>query len=81
MKWKDTKEVTICSFFHKARSGDTVWRRVKEAEQRVVKDISVPDSVKDYNTFMGGVDLSFSITLLEKKTFTSYKSFFSLLCY
>ncbi|PWA29392.1 hypothetical protein CCH79_00017635 [Gambusia affinis] len=71
MKWKDTNKVTICSSFHQAHSGDTEWRRVKEAEQRLVKDISVTDSVKDYNNFMGGVDLSGVLILyysLREKT-------------
>lgn len=33
VKWKDTKEVTMCSSFHKAYIGDSTRRRVREAGQ------------------------------------------------
>uniref|UniRef100_A0A087YNB1 PiggyBac transposable element-derived protein domain-containing protein n=1 Tax=Poecilia formosa TaxID=48698 RepID=A0A087YNB1_POEFO len=58
IKWKDTKEVTVCSTFHKAFSGATVKRTVKEAGHWVVKDVPVPGAVKDYNKFMGVIRLS-----------------------
>lgn len=47
VQWMDTKLVTVVSNFHMAFSVHTAKRRVP-----------VPDSVKDYNTFMGGVDRS-----------------------
>ncbi|XP_014829981.1 PREDICTED: piggyBac transposable element-derived protein 4-like isoform X1 [Poecilia mexicana] len=79
VRWKDTKELTICSTFHRAFSGQTVQRRVKEAGQWVLKDITVPDSVKDYNQFMGGVDLSNALLQdysVRNKTMKWYKTFF-----
>ncbi|KAK9969977.1 hypothetical protein ABG768_028118 [Culter alburnus] len=43
VEWKDTREVLMCSTFHKAYEGNTVQRRVKD---------------NDGQWFMGGVDLS-----------------------
>ncbi|KAK1784272.1 hypothetical protein P4O66_019984, partial [Electrophorus voltai] len=59
VKWKDTRDVTMCSTVHKAYSGKTVQRRVRnESSTWSIQQFSVPDTVKAYNKFMGGVDLS-----------------------
>ncbi|XP_041867910.1 piggyBac transposable element-derived protein 4 [Melanotaenia boesemani] len=79
VKWKDTKEVTMCSSFHKAFTGHTTKRRVKKAGQKQIKNIDVPDPVRDYNKYMGG--LGFSDALIQYysvhgKTMKWYKTFF-----
>lgn len=57
VKWKDTREVAFCSTVHKAFSGKTDKRRVKQAGVWQMREISVPDAVLDYNQNIGGVDL------------------------
>ncbi|KAJ8347175.1 hypothetical protein SKAU_G00285760 [Synaphobranchus kaupii] len=48
VKWKDTRDVIVCSTIHKAYSGGSVQRRVKSSD----------DPVLDYNKYMGGIDMS-----------------------
>ncbi|XP_047239376.1 piggyBac transposable element-derived protein 4-like [Girardinichthys multiradiatus] len=79
LKWKGAKEVTVCSTFHKAYSGDTMRRRVKEGGQWIFKNIAVPDAVRDCNKFMGGVGLSDALIQyysVKGKTMKWYKTFF-----
>uniref|UniRef100_A0A8C4IJE8 PiggyBac transposable element-derived protein domain-containing protein n=1 Tax=Dicentrarchus labrax TaxID=13489 RepID=A0A8C4IJE8_DICLA len=79
VKWKDTTEVTVCSSFHKAYSGDSTRRRVKEDGQWHNKNIPVPDAIRDYNRYMGGVDLSDAMIQyysVRGKTMRWYKTFF-----
>ncbi|XP_030586306.1 piggyBac transposable element-derived protein 4-like [Archocentrus centrarchus] len=58
IKWMDTREVSVCSTLHTAFSGDTVKRACKVGGKYRAIEVQVPTAVKDYNQFMGGVDLS-----------------------
>uniref|UniRef100_A0A3Q1B481 PiggyBac transposable element-derived protein domain-containing protein n=1 Tax=Amphiprion ocellaris TaxID=80972 RepID=A0A3Q1B481_AMPOC len=58
IKWMDTREVSVCSTLHTAFSGDTVKRMCKVGRKYAAVEVPVPAAVKDYNSYMGGVDLS-----------------------
>ncbi|XP_015458048.2 piggyBac transposable element-derived protein 4-like [Astyanax mexicanus] len=59
VKWRDTRDVTVCSTVHKAYSGQSVQRRIRIKNGTwSTQQIPVPEPVKAYNKFMGGVDLS-----------------------
>ncbi|KAL7382469.1 hypothetical protein ABVT39_023032 [Epinephelus coioides] len=48
----DTREVSVCSTLHTAFAGETIKRATKVGGRHTAVQ------VKDYNSFMGGVDLS-----------------------
>ncbi|CAI5670452.1 unnamed protein product [Oreochromis niloticus] len=79
VKWINAREITMCSTVHRAFSGKTVQRRVKEAGVWSAKQIPVPDAVLDYNKNMRGVDLSDVLIRyysVQQKTKKWYKTFF-----
>ena len=56
VKWKDTRDVTMCSTIHKANSGQSVQRRVRNPDGTWSRrEFPVPDPVKQYTKSMGGV--------------------------
>lgn len=58
IKWKDTREVSLCSSVHLVYSGDMVERWQKMGEQHRRVSIPRPTAVTEYNKYMGGVDTS-----------------------
>lgn len=51
--------MTVASNYHQPYSGFKASRRMRNEDGVVQrKDVPIPDSVKDYNANMGGVDLS-----------------------
>uniref|UniRef100_A0A3Q0R7S0 PiggyBac transposable element-derived protein domain-containing protein n=1 Tax=Amphilophus citrinellus TaxID=61819 RepID=A0A3Q0R7S0_AMPCI len=57
-KWMNIREVSVCSTVHTAFSGDTVTGTCNVGGKYAAVEVPVPSAVKDYNCFMGGVDLS-----------------------
>ena len=51
-KWKDNKVVTLLSKFHGTESATVL--RTKKDGRRI--NFNFPVAIKDYNTYMGGVD-------------------------
>lgn len=51
-KWKDTKGVLLASNYHGSET-TSVKRRAKDGSKL---DVACPEVVKDYNSYMGGVD-------------------------
>ncbi|XP_035378548.1 piggyBac transposable element-derived protein 4-like [Electrophorus electricus] len=59
VKWKDIRDVTVCSTAHKAYSGKSMQCQVRSPSGAwCTQQIPVPDPVWAYNTFMGEVDWS-----------------------
>ncbi|XP_030646870.1 piggyBac transposable element-derived protein 4-like [Chanos chanos] len=59
VKWRDTRDVMLCSTIHKAYSGQAVQRRIRNPDGTwSAGQVPVPEPVRAYNKFMGGVDLS-----------------------
>ncbi|KAJ8272672.1 hypothetical protein GJAV_G00092040 [Gymnothorax javanicus] len=80
VRWRDRRDVALCSALHTAYAGDTVRRRVKGADGLwAVKDVPIPPAVKEYYQCMGGADLSGALIGYYKvlrKTQKWYKTFF-----
>ncbi len=48
VQWRDTRDVFMCSTLHTAHAGDTIQRRVRDADGHwELKDISIPPAVKE----------------------------------
>ncbi|XP_051500241.1 uncharacterized protein LOC127409604 isoform X1 [Myxocyprinus asiaticus] len=80
LKWTDMKEVIMCSTMHKAYVGDTISRNVRgDGGVCSERQIPIPPAVKDYNKYMGDLDLSDALIeyySVIHKTKQWYKSFF-----
>ena len=81
IKWKDTRDVVMCSSFHEAASDLTVVRKVKNREGGGFTQLQIPypPGVSDYNEYMGGVDLSDMLVQccqVPRKTRKWYKTIF-----
>lgn len=55
LRWKDTKVVHMISTYAGAEPEDTVTRYDRKEKKHV--EVSRPFAIKEYNKFMGGVDL------------------------
>ncbi|XP_051511237.1 piggyBac transposable element-derived protein 4-like isoform X1 [Myxocyprinus asiaticus] len=80
LKWMDMKEVVLCSTMHKAYVGDTISWNVKDnSGDCSERHIPIPPAVKDYNKFMGDLDLSDALMEyynVVHKTKKWYKNYF-----
>ncbi|KAK7910292.1 hypothetical protein WMY93_014976 [Mugilogobius chulae] len=79
VKWKDRREVVMCSTVHSAFTGETVSRRVRQDGRWALVDVPVPSPINAYNQFMGGVDVSDALIgyySVLHKTKKWYRSFF-----
>uniref|UniRef100_A0A8C1K4N4 PiggyBac transposable element-derived protein domain-containing protein n=1 Tax=Cyprinus carpio TaxID=7962 RepID=A0A8C1K4N4_CYPCA len=80
VRWMDTKMVSMCSTIHKAYDGSMVSRRIRNPKNGWEKcQITIPETAKDYNKYMGGVDLSDALIgyyNVIHKTKKWYKTFF-----
>ncbi|XP_028272459.1 piggyBac transposable element-derived protein 4-like [Parambassis ranga] len=79
VQWRDSRDVFLCSTMHTAHGDEVIKRRTKEDGRWTAKDVPVPPVIKDYNQFMGGVDLSDALIGYYKvlhKTKKWFKTFF-----
>ncbi|KAJ8349302.1 hypothetical protein SKAU_G00244320 [Synaphobranchus kaupii] len=78
VKWMDTWEVKMCSTFHMAFQGDTTVRNVRNTDGTWTScRVPIPVSVREYNKFMGGMDLSDALLKyysIRRKTMKWYKA-------
>ena len=58
LQWMDRKSVSMYSTVHRGQDFDMALRNTKENGQHQKKPVWRPKCIADYNTYMGGVDLS-----------------------
>nr|XP_046216191.1 piggyBac transposable element-derived protein 4-like isoform X1 [Oncorhynchus gorbuscha] len=79
-KWMGAQPVTMCTTIHKAFAGEQVKiRKQSKNGSWTTQCIPVPEAIKPYNKYMGGVDLSDSLIKcysVAHKTMKWYKTFF-----
>lgn len=63
VKWKDTKDVSVISTYHAATGTDKAKRRKKTDGKYQELLVDIPPAIKNYNKYMGGVDLSDQLIL------------------
>ncbi|KAJ8287215.1 hypothetical protein GJAV_G00048980 [Gymnothorax javanicus] len=80
VKWKDTKDVSMCSTIHKAFSGRTTEMRFKSRDGAWShQKLPVPDAVMDYNWHMGTMEQSDALSkyfTVSDKTMRWYRKLF-----
>ena len=54
-KWMDNRSVILLSNYHNPSVVQQIYRRVKGSKEKV--KVSCPAVIREYNTYMGGVDL------------------------
>ena len=54
-KWMDSRSVILLSNYHNSSVFQEINRRVKGSKEKV--KVSCPAVIREYNTYMGGVDL------------------------
>ncbi|KAM9428372.1 piggyBac transposable element-derived protein 4-like isoform 1-T1 [Salvelinus alpinus] len=79
-KWMGAQPVTMCTTIHKAFAGEQVKiRKQSKNGSWTTQCIPVPEAIKPYNKYMGGVDLSDALIKcysVAHKTMKWYKTFF-----
>lgn len=80
VKWKDTKDISMCSTIHKAYSGRTTEMRFKSRDGAWShQKLPVPDAVMDYNWYMGTMEQSNALCKyfsVSDKTMRWYRKLF-----
>ena len=79
--WKDSKCIPVMSTAYPGHSTNTIKRRIKDQVSGFseVVNVTIPEAVEGYNTYMGGVDKSdqfISYNRILRKTVRYWKTMF-----